>query len=1022
MLRKQVDESLSIAAEPKDLWFHHRFRYFILLLGFLCTTSISANMGAFNFTVICMISSPNVITQEPELLSYLPNNLSSTLDYYYLEHDRNVMMWSLALGTLLSTLPCSFVLQHHYAFPFVAMHMHFGYLLLLRFLQGVAYAADFAAMGMLCSKWASLTQYGLFLSVVSSYSPASSLITNSVSSQLCVSKHGWPMVYYSFSAVGVLIAFLWLYFYNDQPCTNPFVSSLELERINRGKDIAHVNTSKFVPYKDKVFLRKNQDDILQLAECGCSWLTLPSNCLFPQSTILFPRLLLVAVFFAPAGGAFYKCAMFSSRQYSHFVMANIQINKCIAMFLSPALMAVFVTDVNDADQWKIIFILFGVLCLLANTLFCFTATDEPAEFTKITSSRRKSIMYISGKMMKLLILTVSFGIITTGNAYKILVFNPILSQSHTLLLRRLADTLAKDGNHDVTIWEPEYFRSVDELDPPKLAKRVVVRDLLVGRSISKEDMTSKMGQLARVSFEPVSLRQKINMLTFFNQIITNACEALLNRTDILEQLKQEKFDAFIGSPITLCGSGVSRLIGIPTHIVFATGPLMDHTSSVIGLPAPTSFVPSVSEISYYTDKLNFVQRFTNLVMSGFNYVFFSLASQSITHLFRTNYGPDFPTMDEICRDSALILVNTDELVEFPRPIYHNVIFIGGFGATQKGKQSDHVPLSSPYDLELEKGDLGIVYFSLGTNVQTSMLPEVFRQNLVDTFATFTAYHFILKVDQQDKFTQQLAKQSSNIFTTHWAHKPGFWPILEPNCLLVMVATTVSFFGDQLHNAKLAERNGWGLSVDKTKIMDGTQDFQQTIQMVLNNQSFTTNARRTKRLIDTKPFSSNEKLLKHIKFLELNNGQLPELMNEGRMLGIMQFYNWDIIAMLASLPNRNILPGQSFKVNIRLRNHCSAKICKIQFSLIQIARYCFIGAGSTTSCQCVAAESIKVSIRSFSESIHNCSLSIPSSIVPSFDNCVLIHVEYVLKNVIYFKGLLAKNISCEIPVVVSNSGR
>uniref|UniRef100_A0A915CZ03 Arrestin C-terminal-like domain-containing protein n=1 Tax=Ditylenchus dipsaci TaxID=166011 RepID=A0A915CZ03_9BILA len=123
-----------------------------------------------------------------------------------------------------------------------------------------------------------------------------------------------------------------------------------------------------------------------------------------------------------------------------------------------------------------------------------------------------------------------------------------------------------------------------------------------------------------------------------------------------------------------------------------------------------------------------------------------------------------------------------------------------------------------------------------------------------------------------------------------------------------------------------------------------------------------------------------------------------------------------------LPNRNILPRQSFEVNLQLRNHCSAKICKIQFCLIQIARYNVPGGGPFTSSRCVAAISMKVSIRSFSESTDNYCVSFPSTYVPSFNNCSIIHVEYELKTVISVDWFFSKNISCEVPVVVSNSGR
>lgn len=50
----------------------------------------------------------------------------------------------------------------------------------LELLQGVAYAADFAAIGVLCSRWASMKQNALFLSVLTCYSALATSVTNPV--------------------------------------------------------------------------------------------------------------------------------------------------------------------------------------------------------------------------------------------------------------------------------------------------------------------------------------------------------------------------------------------------------------------------------------------------------------------------------------------------------------------------------------------------------------------------------------------------------------------------------------------------------------------------------------------------------------------------------------------------------------------------------------------------------------------------------------------------------------------------
>lgn len=55
-----------------------------------------------------------------------------------------------------------------------------------------------------------------------------------------------------------------------------------------------------------------------------------------------------------------------------------------------------------------------------------------------------------------------------------------------------------------------------------------------------------------------------------------------------------------------------------------------------------------------------------------------------------------------------------------------------------------------------------------------------------------------------------------------------------------------------------------------------------------------------RLIQTKPFSAEERLTKWMAFLEANGGRLPELMNEGRNLSFIAFHNLDIYIPLIVL--------------------------------------------------------------------------------------------------------------------------
>ncbi|CAD5225060.1 unnamed protein product [Bursaphelenchus xylophilus] len=239
-----------------DACCSHRFRYLILIIGCLALTSISSNMLAFNIAQVCMASDSNI--NETSIPSPHP-----TIDYT--PKELSLINGAVGVGTALATIPFTEAYSRYGAkYPFLfagilsaistglmpsAAQINIYLLLAMRFLQGVSYAADFAAVGMVCSKWASLKQNGFFLGVLTSYSPLSTGITNSVSGMICNSSFGWPMIFYGHCFVSLLIFALWFLYYSDAPQMSSRVSGVELEKIHRNKSAAQINGETNMPYK-----------------------------------------------------------------------------------------------------------------------------------------------------------------------------------------------------------------------------------------------------------------------------------------------------------------------------------------------------------------------------------------------------------------------------------------------------------------------------------------------------------------------------------------------------------------------------------------------------------------------------------------------------------------------------------------------------------------------------------------------------------------------------------------------------
>jgi len=115
---------------------------------------------------------------------------------------------------------------------------------------------------------------------------------------------------------------------------------------------------------------------------GCCAILLVAMAYMDRSTagMAVWLLTLLKTSFGPAVGGFYKCTALVTRQYNHFVLANIQFIKCLALFVEPALMALFVSDANTPAEWRIIFFIHAALLVASCVIFFFFASDQPAAF------------------------------------------------------------------------------------------------------------------------------------------------------------------------------------------------------------------------------------------------------------------------------------------------------------------------------------------------------------------------------------------------------------------------------------------------------------------------------------------------------------------------------------------------------------------------------------------------------------------------------------------------------------------
>ncbi|KAI6170251.1 UDP-glucuronosyl UDP-glucosyltransferase domain containing protein [Aphelenchoides besseyi] len=486
--------------------------------------------------------------------------------------------------------------------------------------------------------------------------------------------------------------------------------------------------------------------------------------------------------------------------------------------------------------------------------------------------------------------------------YKILVYSTTFSRSHIISNAKIADVLAQDG-HDVTLLEVHYEEPLGVIEAAKYAK--VWRETFDWPQ--REDKGDWSAFIDSMFNTHTIIGSHFENLKYHERYL-GACEHLLNNTEMIEKMAKEKFDVFIGEQLTMCGSGISHLAKIPIHIWLSSCPIGVHIASLIGLPLESSYLPAVYENDQISDRMSFRQRFDNLLRSFSNYLGFVGGIDDTTALFRRKFGSNFPDIRQIVGRSPLILASVDEFIDYPRPTSARVVNIGGLGLRNYKTKS---LADSPFEAAMQRGRLGVIFFSLGSMVPTSMLPNGVMENILRALSHLSDYHFIVRTEESDTRTANLLANLTNVELTHWAPQAdllahsriklfithaGYNSLMEAARFAVPLLT-MGVFGDQLYNSLLINRNGWGRAFDKSELLHSHEKFEATIREVLDDENIKLNAKRIQRLFMTRPLSPENRLTQSIRFLEANDGQFPELIPVSLEMNTIARHNLDLYALM-----------------------------------------------------------------------------------------------------------------------------
>ncbi len=298
---------------------------------------------------------------------------------------------------------------------------------------------------------------------------------------------------------------------------------------------------------------------------------------------------------------------------------------------------------------------------------------------------------------------------------KILQFVPGYSNSHVLLNYRLAAALKAEG-HEITLWSnviPALVKST--LKPPSGVAEIRF-------NISGD--ISGITAFQKVAFRKNNLWDLIKIGQSFRKTFKQACAQQMDLPmEVIRPLKSKNFDLAITYYIDFCPGAVTYILGIEKQVWLSPGIyIFDIAAQLLGIPQNPSYIPNA--LSAFSDQMTFMERVKNfsayVFMTLFYFKFPNVLSD-INKEFRAPPNDDRPDIFDLRVQS--LMINGDQLLDFPRPLPYGFTFTGELRPRENRKRSQTAPkLAEAWQGIVDNSEKGIVIFSLGTVANTSEMP------------------------------------------------------------------------------------------------------------------------------------------------------------------------------------------------------------------------------------------------------------------------------------------------------------
>ncbi|XP_049305186.1 UDP-glucosyltransferase 2 isoform X1 [Bactrocera dorsalis] len=316
--------------------------------------------------------------------------------------------------------------------------------------------------------------------------------------------------------------------------------------------------------------------------------------------------------------------------------------------------------------------------------------------------------------------------------------------------------------------------------------------------------------------------------------------------------------------------------------------------------SPLAYVPAPSGMNM--DRMNFWQRLDNLYANTMELLYTHLEIIPEQQRYYEKYFPNATLrLTDVRRDFSLLLLNQHYSFSWPRPLVPNAIEVAGMHIENKLKKL-------PTDMEafINASSRGAIYFSLGSNVKSALLPKQKLQEIMNAFASLPV-NVLWKFEKTD-----LAGKPKNVFINKWfpqsdvlAHPKvklfvthgGMHSLIEAVHHAKPIVGTPVFY-DQYLNVEKAVYKGFGVGINFRNFT--STELRDAILEVLNNPKYTERAREISASFHDRPMNPLDTAIYWTEYVLRHKGA-PQLRVAARHLNFLQRHSVDTMAVLFGIP-------------------------------------------------------------------------------------------------------------------------